>query len=121
MLKRLALALRVMMETAIVAAFAAWGYHLGSATVGRLLLAIAIPVIGFGIWGAVDFRQAGRLAEPLRLTEELLISGLAAALWYATGQHRPGIALAAVSVTYHGLVYLSGDRLLKHRPKPAAG
>ena len=69
-------------------------------------------MLGFGLWGAIDFRQAGRYAEPLRLTQELAISALAAVALYAAGQPALAIALAALSIVYHGLVYASGARLL---------
>jgi hypothetical protein len=117
-LKWVTLALRVTMEAAIVAALAMWGYHAGPDAVGKLVLALAAPAIGFGLWGTVDFRQAGRFAEALRLVQELVISGLAAAAWYAAGQHAAGTALAIVSLAYHGLVYLDGGRLLKTTPAP---
>ena len=122
-LPRLTLALRVTMEAAIVAALAMWGYQAGPHTVSKVVLALAAPAIGFGIWGAVDFRQVGRFAEALRLAEELAISGLAALAWYAAGQHAAGAVLAIVSLAYHGLVYLGGGRLLKPRParQPSAG
>lgn len=56
----------------------------------------------------MDFHQAGRFAEPLRLAEELIISGLAAAALYAAGQHILGGALGGLSLGYHALVYLQG-------------
>ena len=115
------LALRVTMEAAIIAALAMWGYHAGPGTVGKLVLALAAPAVGFGVWGAVDFRQAGRYAEALRLLQELAISGLAAAAWYAAGQRAAGAALAIVSVICHGLVYLGGGQLLKAAPVPRLG
>jgi hypothetical protein len=80
----------------------------------KILLAVGAPALGFGFWGAVDFRQAGRLAEPLRLLQELAISALAAAALYTAGQHLLGWALGLVSVVYHALVYLLGGRLLQH-------
>jgi hypothetical protein len=70
--------------------------------------------------GAVDFHQAGRLAEPLRLLQELAISGLAAAALYSAGQHLLGWALGLLSAGYHTLVYLQGGRLLKPRSSPHA-
>jgi len=120
-LKWFTLALRVTMEAAIVVALAEWGYHAGPGTAGRLALALAAPAIGFGLWGTVDFRQAGRFAEALRLAEELAISGLAALALYAAGQRAPGAALAIVSLAYHGMVYLGGGRLLKTTPVPGRG
>lgn len=114
------LVLRVTMEIGIVVALGFWGYHVGASTGAKIGLMIGAPCVGFGLWGAVDFRQAGRFAEPLRLVQELVISGLAAVAWYAAGQHILGIALAALSVVYHGLVYASGERLLKRR-RPQQG
>lgn len=112
-MERVTLALRVMMEVGIVAALATWGFHAGDGTTAGILLAVGATVLGFGLWGMVDFRRAGRLAEPLRLVQELVISGLAAGAWYAAGRHGLGIALAALSALYHALVYVSGARLLK--------
>jgi anti-anti-sigma regulatory factor len=110
------LSLRVLMEAGIVAGLAYWGYHTASGTSMQIALALLAPVIGFGLWGTVDFRGAGGLAEPLRLSEELVISGLAAFAVYSAGQRTAGVALAAVSVVYHVLVYATGGRLLAPRP-----
>jgi len=101
------------METAIVAAFAFWGYQSGDTMIMKILFAIGAPLIGFGFWGVVDFHQVGRAAEPLRLIEELLISGLAAVALFTVGQQALGWALGVLSLVYHALVYLAGDRLLK--------
>ena len=111
--ERLNLGLRVLLEGGIVAGLAYWGVRAGDSTGGELLLGIGAPLLAFGFWGAVDFRQAGRFAEPLRLLQELVVSGLAAAALYAAGRHGLGIGLAALSLVYHALVYASGERLLK--------
>jgi beta-xylosidase len=107
------------MEAGIVAAFGYWGYHTGTSAVVKVLLAVGVPVVGFGFWGAVDFHQAGRFSEALRLIQELVISGLAAVALYAAEQHVLGWVLASVSVVYHVLVYARGDRLLKKPQSPA--
>jgi len=111
--ERLNLALRVLVEAGVVVALGYWGFHTGGNAAGKLALGLGAPALGFGFWGAVDFRWAGAAAEPLRLIQELAISGLAALAWYAAGQHALGIALAVLSLVYHGLVYASGERLLK--------
>lgn len=103
------------METAIVVAFAFWGYQCGQTTIMKILFAIGTPLIGFGFWGAVDFHQAGHAAEWLRLIEELVITGLAAVAFYVVGQTVLGWALGILSIVYHALVYLSGGRLLKEQ------
>lgn len=111
--ERLNLVLRVTMETGIVVALGFWGYHTGDSTAAKIGLLIGAPIVGFGFWGAVDFHQAGRLAEPLRLTQELVISGLAAVAWYVAGYHALGVTLGVLSLAYHALVYAAGARLLK--------
>jgi hypothetical protein len=105
--------LRGLMELGIVVGLGYWGYQAGNSLLTKVLLSIVTPLLIFGFWGAIDFHQAGRLAEPLRLLEELIISGLAAAAWYAAGQHALGWAMGLTSIVYHALVYLSGNHLLK--------
>lgn len=112
LLQRLNLTLRALLEASVVLGLAYWGVHTGDSAAGKVLLGLGAPVLGFGFWGAVDFRQAGRAAEPLRLTQELAISALAAVALYAAGQPAAALALAALSIVYHGLVYASGARLL---------
>jgi hypothetical protein len=119
-LQRLSLVLRVLMEAGIVVALAFWGVDAGDGGVGSILLGVGVPAVGFGVWGAIDFRRATH-GELLRLIQELAISGLAALAWYAAGEHALGLALACVSVCYHALVYASGEQLLKSRGKPAGG
>lgn len=113
--------LRAIMEAGIVAGLAYWGYETGGSTAAKVVLGVGAPLVGFGVWGAVDFRWAGSLAEPLRLAEELAISGLAAGAWYAAGQAELGVSLAALSAGYHALVYAMGDRLLKAEAPPRGG
>ena len=107
------LLLRVLMECSVVGGLSYWGVRTGDTAGMKVLLGVGAPVVGFGAWGALDFRDAGRHAEKLRLLEELATSGLAAAALYDAGQQALGAALAGLSVIYHALVYLSGERLLK--------
>ena len=113
-LKWFNLALRALMEMGIVLALAYWGYQIGNNLGTKILFGIIAPLIGFGIWGTIDFHQAGNMAESLRLVEELVISGLAALALYVAGQHALGWTLGLLSIVYHMLVYVSGGRLLKN-------
>lgn len=112
-LKWLNVALRALMELGIIVALGYWGYKTGNSLAMRLLLGIGAPLTGFGFWGLVDFRQAGSLAEPLRLIQELLISGLAVLAWYIAGAHVWSWTLALISIVHHILVYTLGGTLLK--------
>lgn len=115
------LGLRSLMELGLVIALGFVGYHLGGSVALRWVLVGALPVAGFGFWGMVDFHQAGAAAEPLRLAQELVVSGAAAVGWYWAGQHVLGWALGAVSLLHHALVYPLGGTLLKERPRPGRG
>ncbi|MFL7869900.1 MAG: YrdB family protein [Anaerolineales bacterium] len=112
-LKWFNLALRALMETGIVLALAYWGYQIGNNLWTKVLLGIVAPLLGFGFWGAIDFHQAGNMAEPLRLIEELVVSWLAAFALFVAGQPVLGWTLGLLSIVYHALVYISGGRLLK--------
>ncbi len=114
-------ALRGVMEAGIVAAMADWGVRTGGTPIAKAALGIAAPLVVFGTWGAVDFRKAGRLAEWLRLAEELVLSAVAVVALYVAGRPLLAWSLAAASIVHHALVYVCGDRLLKHRSAPAAG
>ncbi len=112
-LTRFNLALRGLMEFGVIIGFGYWGFHTGHNTSTSVLFGIGAPIIGFGFWGSVDFRNAGAFAEPLRLIQELVISGLAAVALYTAGSHIWGLMLGLVSIFHHGLVYILGNRLLK--------
>ena len=111
-IERLSLTLRVILEVGVVAALAGWGIHTGHRTAAKVARGVGAPLVGDGFWGAVDFHRV-RDAEGLRLLQELVVSGLAAVAWYASGAHLLGVALAAWSILYHVFVYASGARLLK--------
>ncbi len=111
-LKWLNVALRGIMEAGIVVAFAVWGYRAASGVMA-IVLAVTVPVLGFGFWGLVDFHRTGTLGEPLRLAQELIISGLAALALYVAGQLLWALALAIISIVHHAAVYALGGRLLK--------
>lgn len=96
-----------------MAGFAYWGVNTADGAAGKVLLGVAAPAIGFGAWGTLDFRGAGRHAELFRLVEELAISGLAALALTASDQVGLGVGLAVVSAVHHVLTYAIGERLLK--------
>ena len=107
------------LEAGVVCGLAWWGYNAGGGGWLGIVLAVLAPGVGFGIWGAVDFHGTGKYAEPLRLLEELVISGLAAFGLMAVGQPGWGWALLALSVIYHSSVYVVGERLLGFRTRSA--
>lgn len=119
-LLRVNLMLRALLEVGIVTGCGYWGYRTGTDALTATLLAIGAPATVFGFWGLVDFRRAGRFAEPLRFTQELAVSFLAAAAVYRAGQPHLGWALAGLSIIHHLLIYALGDRLLKQADQGSA-
>ena len=107
------LGLRALMEVGIIVALGYWGYKTGDSAPLKILLSIGAPLVGFGFWSLVDFRQAGSLAETLRLLQELVISGSAAMAWYITGAETMGWILGGISLIHLVLIYALGARLLK--------
>jgi hypothetical protein len=107
--------LRGLMETAVVAGLAYWGYKSGNPVFWKVIFAVLFPVIGFGFWGIVDFHRLKKHAETLRLVQELLITGLIAAALIALGAHIAGWILVALSVLHHSLNYFLGEKLLKRK------
>ncbi len=101
------------MEFGIVAALVYWGFHTGRNTFMKIILSISTPVLIFGFWGLVDFRNAGTIAEYLRLIQELILSGLAAVVLFFSGQHALAWVLALISIIHHIFIYILGETLLK--------
>lgn len=112
-LKAVNLALRGLMELGIVIALGYWGYRIGRSGFQRIVLTLGAPAVILSAWALFDFRHVVQTPEPYRLLQELVLSGLAAFAWYASGQRRLGITLGLVSIVHHALVYLLGGRLLK--------
>lgn len=115
MLKTINLTLRAIMEAAIVLAFGYWGYHLANRESIKILLAIIIPLFVFGFWGLIDFHQFGNIAEPLRLIQELVVTGAAALVLYLSGLPVLCWIMAFLTIVHHVLVYASGSRLIKNK------
>jgi hypothetical protein len=113
-LLQLNLTLRALMESGIVLGLGFWGFQTAATVLGKALLGIGLPICVFAFWGLVDFRRAGPIGEVLRLLQELLISGIAAAAVYIAGLPILGWTLALLSVVHHLMVYALGDKLLKH-------
>ena len=104
--------LRGAMEAAFVAALAAAGYAIGTSTAARMTLAAVLPLVGFGIWGVIDFHQVPRFGESLRLGEELLLVGAAASACFERGPAALAWVLIALTAVHHTLRLTTGRPLL---------
>jgi len=111
--QKINLTLRAVLEFGIVIALGIWGYHSGTTGATSIVFLILFPIVGFGIWGSVDFSQFEQTGEYFRLVEELIISLLAAYGLYTSGQVAFSVFMASLTLIYHLLVYVTGERLLK--------
>ena len=110
--QKLTLTFRAILELSIVIAFGYWGFHFSNRDWVKIVFLFFFPIVGFGIWGAIDFHQFEN-AELFRLVEELIISLIASYGLYLSNQTLFSLFLASLTIIYHILVYSFGERLLK--------
>jgi hypothetical protein len=115
--QKLNLLLRAILEISIIMALAFWGYSTGNNILSRIIFLVLFTMVGFGIWGAIDFHQFSKYAEYFRLIQELMISLVAAWGLYVSGEVTFSWFLVILTIIYHLLVYLSGEKLLKNDRK----
>ena len=94
------LALRFLLELAMLAAFALWGAHAGGAAA-----AVAIPLAAAALWGTVLSPKA-RVPAPavLRIALEVLLFGAAALALGAEGYAVAGTVFAGIALANLTLV-----------------
>ena len=85
-------------ELAALAALAVWGWSLPGSTVGRLLLAVAVPAVAGVLWGVFAAPRAPVQVLALTLLVKLVVFGGAVLALVATGHPRLAIALAAAAL-----------------------
>ncbi len=111
------LAYRFVLEVALLAGLAYWGWHLGGTGVTRLLLAAVLPMVAAAAWGIFatpqDPSRSGRAPVPVpgsvRLILELVLFGLAAyGIWTSGSRAAAETLLTAVGLHYA----LAWDRLV---------
>jgi hypothetical protein len=105
-LKSANLALAFLLELALLAAFAYWGFHVGSSTLTRWLLGIGIPLIVAGFWGLfMAPKSRRRLGKVTYLIVKVLLFGLAVAALAAAGATVAAFVLAVLFVINTALLY----------------
>ena len=98
-MKALNLGLAFLLELALLAALAYWGWSLDAATAARWLVAVAAPVGLAVIWSLIAAPTAKRRLSPAPLLAfKLGVFTVGAVLLFSSGQHAPAIALEAIAV-----------------------
>ena len=91
-LKSANLALSFLLELAMLAAFAYWGFHTSSEGILRIILGVGAPLIAIVVWGIfLAPRSSRRLMGTQQLILAAVVFGLAIVALVAAGQ--PGLAL----------------------------
>ena len=91
-------ALRFVLELGMLAAFAYWGFRVGSTGLVHIAAMIATPAVAALMWGLVLSPKApAKLSSIPRLTLSLPVFLLAALATHAAGMPRAAIAFALVA------------------------
>ncbi len=100
MLKAFNLGLSFFLELCMLAALTYWGFTTQRG-IGKFLWGIGAPLVVILIWGAfLAPRARQRLADPLRLLNEIVLFGLAALALLAAGQQ-------ALAIIFFVLVFVN--------------
>jgi hypothetical protein len=102
--RALNLGLAFVLELALLAALAYWGFQLDASTAVQWLAGIGAPVALAVVWGLVAAPRARRRLPPSQLIVfKLAVFTLGAALLYSTGQRDLAIALGTLALINLGL------------------
>ena len=106
-LKSTNLALAFLLELALLAAFAYWGFQSGGGTLGKVLLGIGVPVLVAVIWGIFMAPNSTRhLQGGAYLVLKAILFGLGVAALAAAGRTTLGLVFAVVVVINTILLYV---------------
>ena len=95
-LKLINLSLAFVLELAMLAAYASWGFHTGQSTVVKIGLGIGVPLLVAVIWGLLMAPNSSRrLNGAAYLALKVVLFGLAVAALISTGNVALGILLGA--------------------------
>ncbi|GGO11655.1 DUF2568 domain-containing protein [Micromonospora parathelypteridis] len=99
MIRALGLLLIFLLELAVLAIGARWGWALDAPTAGRLLAAIGVPLLLAGLWGALGSPRARLpLRPPAKFAFQTGWFVLGGAMLALLGQPWLGLALVVVWV-----------------------
>lgn len=105
------LGVRFLLELAMLAAFAYWGFSTGASWIVRILLGIGTPLVAIALWGMFIAPKARTLLpEPARLGLEIVLFASAAAALVAAGRREWAIALVIVTVINIALMFVFDQR-----------
>ncbi|CCH02306.1 hypothetical protein FAES_4307 [Fibrella aestuarina BUZ 2] len=99
LLKTINLGLAFLLELALFASLATWGFQQGRTTLTKYLFAIGLTLLGITLWGVFAApRSAYRLPFAGRLVFEIAFFLIGAWLLYLTGRHTAGLLFAGLAL-----------------------
>jgi len=102
--------LRFLLELAMLAALAYWGFAEFDGVV-QWVLGLGAPLLVAGVWGAFVAPKASRpTVDPVRLTLELAVFGSGIAALLAAGSTAPALVFAALVVVHLALTFALDQR-----------
>jgi hypothetical protein len=107
LLKSINLALAFLLELAMLAAYAYWGFQTGTTTILKVVLGIGIPLFVAVVWGFFMAPKAPKhLQGAAYLALKVVLFGLAIVALIVVGNRALGIVLAAMFVINTVLLYV---------------
>ena len=92
------LTLAFVAELAALAALAVWGWSAGGSTAGRLLLAVAVPVVAAVLWGVFAAPRAPVRLPAVAVLVKVVVFGGAVLALVATGHPWAAAVLGVAAV-----------------------
>jgi hypothetical protein len=109
-LKGANLALAFVVELAALVGVGVWGWHVGSSTVARTLIATVVVVAWATVWGVfLSPKATVPLSQSAKAAGQWLMLGLGAAAFAATGGWTAAIVVAAAVVLNRILLARLGE------------
>lgn len=109
-MKGLNLLLRFLLELCALGALSYWGFKTGNATIAKIALGVAAPLVAAVVWGAFVSPQAPvQVPGLLVLVLQVLVFGSAAAALVATGHRTLALVFVVIVVINAILMYVWGQ------------
>jgi hypothetical protein len=105
------LALRFLLELALLAALGVWGFTVGGGTFTKILFGIGAPLAAAIVWGVfVAPKAPRRLEDPARFTLELFLWMAGGLALLAAGHPGWALVFGVLAAASLGLMVLMGQR-----------
>ena len=110
-MRSLNLVFRFILEMVVLVSLLLWGFGASDQLLVQLILGLGAPAIVIVLWGTFGSPKAPRrLEDPARLALEVVVFGIGALAFVASGQAILGVLLAAAAAISLTLMFAWGQR-----------